>query len=170
MPPLHCSVHTGCGFLVHCSCFCVGQGVVQFAKMLKVEPSIISAPEPQVALKFYVQPELIRVETAVYGSPTLATYGVLPRSAQLHLNTWKELQTTTGASLPPCLVMERGMSLKEWMIHSRMSTNTLASDCKTAIKVCSLLWHVCLHRRELLFLDRSTKLVQCCAYSATEAI
>lgn len=109
--------------------------MVQFAKKLSIDPSAPSAPEPQVALKFYMDPELIRVETAVYGNPTLATFGALPKSAQLHLKTTDEMQTCAGAPLPPCLIMERGMSLKEWMTHSRMSTHSLASDCKTAIKV-----------------------------------
>ena len=108
--------------------------MIQFAKCK--DPSMSGAPEPQVALKFYVQPSLIRVETAVYGSPTLAASGALPRSAELHLNTTKELRTATGAALPPCLVMERGMSLKEWMMNSRMNSQALPSDCKTAIKVC----------------------------------
>ena len=109
--------------------------MVAFATKVQQDTSTPGAPEPQVALKFYVQPDLIRVETAVYGNPTLASFGALPRSAQLHLNTRNEHSIAPGACLPPCLVMERGMSLKEWMAHSRISSNSLANDCKTAIKV-----------------------------------
>lgn len=118
---------------VNVVCSCAGQGLIQFAK--RKDASSSGAPEPQVALKFYMQPSLIRTETAVYGSTTLAASGALPRSAELHLNTTKELCTPKGVALPPCLVMERGMSLKEWMINSRMNNQTLSSDCKTSIKV-----------------------------------
>ena len=111
--------------------------MVAFATEVKQDAAAPSAPEPQVALKFYVQPDLIQMETAVYGNPTLASFGALPRSAQLHLNTRNAHHTAPGAILPPCLAMERGMSLKEWMAHSRINSTNLANDCKTAIKVCS---------------------------------
>jgi hypothetical protein len=114
-------------------CWRAGQGVVQFARDLDGDAA--GPPEPQVSLKFYMQPELIRIETVVYTSSALAAAGTLARSARMHLNTCGELRDSSGCPLPPCLAMERGLSLKDWMTRSRLNAGSVATDCKTAIKV-----------------------------------
>eukprot|EP00892_Ulva_mutabilis_P005786 jgi/Ulvmu1/357/UM001_0363.1 len=111
-----------------------GQGVIQFARLAKGTRPAPNTPEPQVALKFYVQPELIRPESTVYSAPAMHAAGVLPQSGAFALNTDGAMTDSAGAPLPPCFVMERGVSLKEWMARSRLSSGRQTVHSKTAIK------------------------------------
>lgn len=97
---------------------------------------VLDTPEPQVALKFYVQPELILPESTVYSSPSMHAAGVLPRTGQFMLNTDKRLKDSAGVPLPPCFIMERGVSLKSWISRKRgVGSGTQTMNSKTAIKV-----------------------------------
>lgn len=95
----------------------------------------MATPEAQAALKFYVQPELILPESKVYASPAMHAAAVLPRTGQFLLNTDAAITDAAGVPLPPCFVMERGISLKVWMSRTRAGGGPQTMSSKTAIQV-----------------------------------
>ena len=95
----------------------------------------MATPEAQAALKFYVQPELILPESKVYASPVMHAAAALPRTGQFLLNTDAAITDAAGVPLPPCFVMERGISLKVWMSRTRAGGGPQTMSSKTAIQV-----------------------------------
>ena len=109
--------------------------MIQYAQLSKGARGALPTPETHVALKFYVQPELIRPESTVYSSPAMHAATVLPQSGAFVLNTDKAMTDARGDPLPPCFVMERGVSLKDWMARTRARGGGQTMNSKTAIKV-----------------------------------
>jgi hypothetical protein len=114
-----------------------GQAVVQFAKH--------SVSEEEFAIKFFLFKSAFREERAQYTDRSRPLWHFLPKARAIFDNEDGSFVDAWDSPMPPCIVMEKGESLDQWV-----KRNTREMDPFTCMQVrCDAAHgnHVCMHAR-----------------------